>query len=166
MVAALGSADLRRATGEVLRKMGQTAVEPLVDAAAAGQPGTAAAAGALLAAIVGPERFVSGLASIDTAERLLAVRVLGVMGGPVALEGLLSALADPDARVRIDAVRLLGESGDARAVKALRRVFLGDPLAEVASAAETALRALGSVPPASGDVVVFDEDRLDIPEAP
>jgi HEAT repeat protein len=166
LVAALGSPDLRRATGEVLRSMGETAVEPLVEAAAAGQPGTSTAAGALLGAIIGPERFLSALASIDTADRLLAVRVLGVIGGPVAFEGLLSGLADPDARVRTDAVRLLGESGDARAVKALRRVFLGDPLAEVASAAEVALRALGSVPPAAGDMVVFDEDRLDIPEGP
>lgn len=161
LVAALATPDIRRAAGEVLRRMGETAIEPLLEAAGTGAPGTGDPAGSLLAEMVGPDRFVDGLSSIDPAERLRSVLVLGAMGGPVAVEALLSALADPDVAVRSEVVRLLGASGDERAVRPLRRVFLTDPVAQVAAAAEEALRLLGSVPPAAGDVRVFDETRED-----
>jgi len=164
LVAALATPDIRRAAAEVLRRMGETAIEPLLEAAGTGAPGTGDPAGSLLAEMVGPDRFVDELSSIDPAERLRSVLVLGAMGGPVAVEALLSALADPDVAVRSEVVRLLGASGDERAVRPLRRVFLTDPVAQVASAAEEALRLLGSVPPAAGDVRVFDETREDQPE--
>jgi HEAT repeat protein len=149
LATALASPDLRRATGDVLERMGEAAVEPLVDALIQGDPDTAAAAGALLERIAGPQRFVAGLSSMDPEERLRSVYVLGAIGGPNASEALLTTLTDPDQRVRVQSVSLLGRLGDPRAVDALRRTFRRDPVMEVAETAERALRQLEGLP--SGD---------------
>ncbi|HCP62274.1 MAG TPA: hypothetical protein DIU14_07385 [Actinobacteria bacterium] len=90
---------------------------------------------------------MAGLSSRDPEVRLRSVRVLGALGGPEASEALLGALTDPDQRVRNRSVALLGSLGDPRAVGPLRQVFLTDPVAEVASTAEQALRMLGHLPP-------------------
>jgi HEAT repeat protein len=145
---ALASPDVRRPSGDVLERMGTVAVEPLVDVVVAGDPEARAAAGALLERIAGPERFRGDLGSTDPDARLRAVEVLGAIGGRIAANSLLQPLADPDIRVRSRAATLLGALGDARALPALKRVFLSDPVVEVAVAAEAALRALGAPPDA------------------
>jgi HEAT repeat protein len=143
----LGTPDLRRPVGEVLVRMGETAIEPLVRVLMDGDPETASAAASILGSVSGAERFVAGLSSRDPEVRLRSVRVLGALGGPEASEALLGALTDPDQRVRNRSVALLGSLGDPRAVGPLRQVFLTDPVAEVASTAEQALRMLGHLPP-------------------
>jgi HEAT repeat protein len=116
----LATPDLRRPVGEVLVRMGETAVDPLVRSVMDGDPETASAAASLLAKLTGAERFVADLASRDPEVRLRSVRVLGALGGPTASEALLGALADPDQRVRNRSVALLGSLGDPRAVGPLR----------------------------------------------
>jgi HEAT repeat protein len=167
LASVLSSPDLRRPAGDVLARIGQTAVRPLVEVATGDDVEAAAAAGSLLERIAGPSAFTAGLASIDPEERLDAVRVLGAMGGPVAADALLGALTDPDVRVRARAAVLLGGTGELRAVKPLRRMFLSDPVAEAAAAAEAALRLLGSVPQGGGDLrVVEDAPSEELTEPP
>lgn len=146
LAAALASPDLRRAAGEVLSRMGSMAVEALADIATGNDPEAAAAAGTLLERIAGPGPFIDHLSSIEPGERLRGVRVLGALGGPAASEALIPALSDPDVRVRSQAATTLGALGFLPALKQLRRMFLADPVAEAAAAAEGALRRLGAVP--------------------
>jgi HEAT repeat protein len=166
LAAALASPDLRRPAGDVLAGMGQAAVEPLVDVATGDDPEAAAAAGALLERITGASTFATNLSSVDPWERLRAVQVLCAIGGAVAADALLGALSDPDVQIRSRAATLLGGMGEARAVKPLRRMFLSDPVSDVAAAAESALRMLGSVPQASGDLRVVEDVQEELTEPP
>jgi HEAT repeat protein len=146
LAAALTSPDLRRAAGEVLARMGPMAVEALAEVATGENPEAATAAGVLLERIAGAGPFVDRMSSIEPEERLRAVRVLGALGGAAASEALIPALSDPDVRVRSQAATALGVLGFLPALKQLRRMFLTDPVAEAAAAAEGALRRLGAVP--------------------
>jgi HEAT repeat protein len=146
LAGALSVPDLRRPVAQVLERMGQAAVGPLVEVVMSADPTTAAAAGHVLGEISGPRAFVAELASTDPARRRRSVEVLGAMGGSDAVDGLISVLTDPDVQVRTRAASLLGERGDPRAVRPLKRVFTTDPVSEVAAAAEQALRRLGELP--------------------
>jgi HEAT repeat protein len=143
---ALSAPDLRRSAADVLERMGDMATEALAAVAGGPDQEAAAAAGELLERVVGPRPFVEELASIDPDRRLQAVRVLARIGGPTAAEALVSALTDPDVGVRSLAATSLGAMGYLPSLKRLRRMFLTDPVAEAAQAAETALRGLGVVP--------------------
>jgi HEAT repeat protein len=160
LAGSISSPDLRRPAGDVLLRMGHAAVEPLVEVATGDDADAAAAAGALLDRLAGAGTFAAGLSSIDPRERLRAVQVLGVIGGNMAADAILGALNDPDVGVRARAAVLLGTLGDPRAIKPLRRMFLSDPVGEVASAAGEALRVLGGEAESSGDIRVID----DVPE--
>jgi HEAT repeat protein len=166
LAACLGLPDLRRPAGDVLVKMGQAAVEPLSRVAAGDDVEAAAAAGALLERLAMASAFAASLSSIDPEARLLAVQVLGAMRGSVAADALLQALSDPDVRIRARAATLLGGMGEPRAVRPLRRMFLSDPVSEVAEAAESALRMLGAVPQGSGDLRVVEEGPENLTEPP
>jgi HEAT repeat protein len=146
--------------------MGQAAVEPLIDVATGDDPEAAAVAGELLERITGASTFATNLSSVDPGQRLRAVQVLGAIGGAVAADALLDALSDPDVRIRSRAATLLGAMGESRAVKPLRRMFLSDPVSEVAAAAESALRILGSVPQTSGDLRVVEDVQQELTEPP
>jgi HEAT repeat protein len=154
LAAALASPDVRRAASEVLSKMGSMAVQALAEVATGDQPEAAKAAGQLLDQIAGPGPFIERLSSIEPDERLQAVLVLAALGGPSACEAMLPALSDPDVRVRSRAASALGTLGYLPALKQLRRMFLTDPVASAAGAAEDALRRLGAVP--TGDDVPED----------
>lgn len=138
----LSTPSLRRPAGDVLARMGQAAVEPLLEVLAEHDPELAPTVGEILARIAGPESFRDRLTSMDPEDRRRSVEALGAIGGPVAVDGLLDVLTDPDERIRARAVRLLGELGDQRAFEAVKRTFLGDPVLEVVTAAEEALGRL------------------------
>jgi HEAT repeat protein len=138
--------------------MGQAATGALVQVIMGGEGEATRAAGDILGRIAGPRPFVADLASTDPHRRRQAVEVLGAMGGTVAVDGLLTVLTDPDIHVRSRAAMLLGELGDPRAARALKRVFTTDPVAEVATAAEQALRRLGELPEGSPDVPDWPPD--------
>ena len=129
-------------------------------------PEAAAAAGALIDQIVGTDPFIEGLSSIAPDERLRSVQILGAVGGPTASEALMGALADPDVPVRARAAAFLGTLGYLPAVKPLRRMFLTDPVAEAAAAAEAAPRMLGTVPPGEDDLRVVEDLDEDFSEPP
>jgi HEAT repeat protein len=162
LASALGSPDLRRPAGDVLERMGHAAVKPLVEVVMGDDTEAAAAAGALLQRIAGAQSFLPDLSSIDPEERLRAVEVLGVIGGDVASEALLGTLSDPDPLIRVRSAALLGALGDLRAIRALRRVFLSDPVGEVAAAAEEALRSLGATG-GSEDLQILHDVPEDLP---
>ncbi len=143
--AALGVAELRESAATGLQRMGRAAIDPLVRAVAEENRDVALAAAGVLDRIAGPAAFLERLSSTDPDVRLGAVEVLGAMGGPASVEALMSTLSDPDVRVRARSAALLGTLGDARAVRSLRRVFLTDPMPDVATAAESALGILGGV---------------------
>jgi HEAT repeat protein len=166
LAAALSSPDLRRPAGDVLVRMGQSAVDPLVEVATGGDVEAAASAGTLLERIAGASAFAASLSSVDRETRFRAVQVLGAMGGSVAADALLEALSDPDVRIRARAATLLGGMGEQRAVKPLRRMFLSDPVSDVATAAEAALRMLGSVPQSAGDLRVVEDVSEELTEPP
>ena len=142
LVVALTQPSLRRLAGEVLARMGSAAVEPLVDLLLEEGSELSETVGPLLRDLVGPEQFLERLGSMDPAERLRAVEVLGALGDDQGLDGLTRALSDPVESIRIRAVTLLGASGDPRAFDAVKRTFLGDPVEEVVAAAEEALKKL------------------------
>jgi HEAT repeat protein len=142
LVVALTQPAFRRPAGEVLARMGSAAVEPLVDLLLEEGSELSETVGSLLRDLVGPEPFLERLGSMDAAERLRAVEVLGALGDDQGLDGLTRALSDPVESIRIRAVTHLGESGDPRAFDAVKRTFLGDPVEEVVAAAEDALKKL------------------------
>jgi HEAT repeat protein len=142
LVEALTSPALRRPAIEVLARMGPAAVDPLVNLLREGHPELAATVGVTLEQLVGRDVFLSRLGSMDPADRLGAVEALGAMGGPEAVDGLTRALSDPNEQIRISALRALGDMRDPSAVDAVRRSAEGDPMPEVAAAAEEALRKL------------------------
>ena len=78
----------------------------------------------------------------------------------------MGALTDPDVRVRARAASFLGTLGYLPAVKSLRRMFLTDPVADAAAAAEAALRMLGTVPPGEDDVRIVEDVGGDLSEPP
>lgn len=166
LAAALAAPDLRRPAGDVLARLGKTAMEPLIEVATGDDVEAAAAAGALLERIAGVPAFAESLSSVDPEDRLRAVQVLGAMGGSAAADALLGTLSDPEVRIRARSAALLGAMGELRAVKPLRRMFLSDPVSEVAAAAESALRMLGTVPQGGGDLRIVDEVAEDVSEPP
>lgn len=169
VAAALASPDLRRPAGAVLERLGPVAIDPLVDVVMGADAEAARAAAALIDRLAGVARFTAALSSTAPGDRLKAVRVLGAIGGGDAADGLLGALTDPDVRVRAAAAVLLGQLGERRAVPALRRVFVSDPVLEVATAAEASLTRLGARP-SGADAEAGSGDRpgawFDISERP
>ena len=139
---ALSSPSLRRPVGEVLKRMGPAAVDPLVNILLDEDGDLSATVGQLLQDLVGPGPFLERLSSMNADERLRAVEVLGALGGDQAVDGMIRALSDPVEKVRIRAVTLLGDTGSARAFDAAKQTFLSDPVLEVVAAAEEALRRL------------------------
>jgi HEAT repeat protein len=138
----LANPQLRDQAADLLSRMGGAATELLVDVALYGDEGVRSIAGQLLDRIVGEERFLERLSSIDPEQRLRAIEALGVIGGPAAVAGVIRSTADPEPTVRLRAVELLGTSGDARAIEPVERCAVGDPVPEVATAAQAALRRL------------------------
>jgi HEAT repeat protein len=142
LAVALTNPSLRRPAGEVLGRMGSSAVDPLVEILVGDDPELAATVGALLDNLVGADAFLARLGAMDPVERLRAVEALGAMGGERGVDGLIRALSDPVESIRVRAVTLLGEIEDERVFEAVKQAFLSDPVQEVVSAAEQALRLL------------------------
>jgi HEAT repeat protein len=146
---ALTNPSLRRPAGEVLARMGNSAVDPLVDILMEDDTELAGTVGHLLESLVGPDVFLTRLGSMDAGDRLRAVEALGAIRGERGVDGLVRALSDPVEAIRVRAVGLLGEIGDDRAFEAVKQAFLSDPVLEVVSAAEEALKRLQAAGPGS-----------------
>jgi HEAT repeat protein len=130
--------SLRDSAADLLRRIGPTSVELLIDVLIQGTRDIRQTIGPLLEQIVGIEEFVGRLDSFDPARRLRAIEALGAIAGPSAVDALVRLLSDPDERVRLRAAQLLGELGDPLAVDAVRRL-IDDPVPEVALVARHAV---------------------------
>jgi HEAT repeat protein len=142
LVQALSAGDLSRPASDLLARMGETALEPILERLPDCDPDFLPVLGELLSAIVGPDVFVDDLGSLDPDLRSRAVESLGAMGGAKAVDGLIRVLSDPDERIRKAALVHLGRLGDQRAYDEVRRAFANDPVLEVVEAAEETLHAL------------------------
>jgi HEAT repeat protein len=143
--------NLREAATELLKKIGPSSQELLVDVLLHGSAEVRPTVGALLAEIVGLPALVRRLSATEADVRLRAVEAVGAIGGPEAVEPLTGVLSDPDERIRVRATNLLAQIGDPRAVPAITESVLHDPVPDVMVAAQDALARLNGTP---GDQVV------------
>jgi HEAT repeat protein len=143
--------SLRDSAADLLRRIGPTSVELLIDVLIQGSAEIRPTVGPLLEQIIGIEKFLDRMDSLEPERRLRAIEALGAIAGPLAVDALVRSLSDPDERVRLRATQLLGELGDPIAADAVRRL-VDDPVPDVAAAAryalETNLDSRGSARPA------------------
>jgi HEAT repeat protein len=130
--------SLRDSAADLLRRIGPTSVELLIDVLLQGNADLRPTVGPLLEQIIGVDEFLGRLDSLAPERRLRAIEALGAIAGPLAVDALMRSLSDPDERIRLRSTQLLGELGDPIATDAVRRL-VDDPVAEVAAAARQAL---------------------------
>jgi HEAT repeat protein len=130
--------SLRQSAADLLRRIGPTSVELLIDVLLQGNPDLRPTVGPLLEQIVGIDEFLGRIDSLEPERRLRAIEALGAIAGPLAVDALIRSLSDPDERIRLRATQLLGELGDPIATDSVRRL-VDDPVPEVAAAARYAL---------------------------
>jgi HEAT repeat protein len=136
--------NLRGAATDLLRKMGPSSQELLIDVLLHGSAEVVPVVGGLLRDIVGVARLAGRLGATEAGARLRAVEAIGAIGGPEAADALIGVLSDPDERIRVRSTQLLAELGDPRGAQAIAESVLHDPVAEVTAAAQEALSRLGS----------------------
>jgi HEAT repeat protein len=145
--------SLRESAADLLRRIGPTSVELLIDVLIQGSAEVRHTVGPLLEQIVGIQEFLGRIDSLEPERRLRAIEALGAIAGPRAVDALLRSLSDPDERIRLRATQLLGDLGDPIAADAVRRL-VEDPVPDVAAAArhalETGLDSRSVNPPADG----------------
>jgi HEAT repeat protein len=146
LVNALGDPDtgVREAAVEAMRsiRVAGATVDLIVGAVLDEEARAGARAGSLLDRLVGLERLVERLSSLDPGERLRSVDAVAAVGGPRAVEALVGVLRDPAPEVRERALTRLGDLGDPRAREAVERTLRVDPVREVAVRAEETLGRL------------------------
>jgi HEAT repeat protein len=130
--------SLRDSAADLLRRIGPTSVELLIDVLIQGSRDVRFTVGPLLEQIIGIEEFLGRMDSLEPERRLRAIEALGAIAGPLAVDALMRSLSDPDERIRLRSTQLLGELGDPMAADAVRRL-VEDPVPEVAAAARDAL---------------------------
>jgi HEAT repeat protein len=135
--------NLRGAATDLLRKIGPSSQELLIDVLIHGSPEVVPMVGGLLRDIVGVGRLVGRLGSTEADGRLRAVEAIGAIGGPEAVDALVGVLSDPDERIRLRSTQLLAALGDPRGARAIADAVLNDPVPEIVAAAEEALTRLG-----------------------
>jgi HEAT repeat protein len=135
--------NLRGAATDLLRKIGPSSQELLIDVLLHGTAEVVPIVGGLLGEVVGVARLAERLGSTEADARLRAVEAIGAIGGPDAVGPLIGVLSDPDERIRLRATQLLAALGDPRGADAIVEAVLNDPVPEVVAAAEEALYRLG-----------------------
>ncbi|MGZ4151152.1 MAG: HEAT repeat domain-containing protein, partial [Actinomycetota bacterium] len=143
--------SLRDSAADLLRRIGPTSVELLIDVLIQGSAEIRSTVGPLLEQIIGIDEFLGRMDSLEPERRLRAIEALGAIAGALAVDALMRSLSDPDERIRLRATQLLGELGDPIAADAVRRL-VDDPVPDVAAAAryaiETNLDSRGTERPA------------------
>ena len=135
--------NLRDAATDLLRKIGPSSQELLIDVLLHGTPEVVPIVGGLLGDVVGVARLAGRLGSTEADARLRAVEAIGAIGGPEAVDALIGVLSDPDERIRLRSTQFLAILGDPRGADAIVAAVLNDPVPEVVAAAEGALYRLG-----------------------
>jgi HEAT repeat protein len=135
--------NLRGAAIDLLKKIGPSSQELLIDVLLHGSPEVVPIVGDLLGDVVGVGRLAGRLGSTEADGRLRAVEAIGAIGGPDAVEALVGVLSDPDERIRLRTTQLLAALGDPRGARAIVDAVLNDPVPEIVAAAVEALTRLG-----------------------
>ncbi len=91
---------------------------------------------------IDPKRALDQLASTNTAERDRAINLLGIQGGPEAVDALLGMLKSEEPFLLRRVVAALGDSGDARAIPALEFLLQKTEDRRLREQIERTLRAL------------------------
>ncbi len=134
--------DRQPTAAKLLRKMGRSATELMIDVILHGSPEIVPVVGELLESIVGVRALKERIVSKDPEQRFRAVVAMGAIGGGEAVEALARALEDPNERVRMRALMAIDAIGDDRAFQAVKHCFESDPVPEVVSLAEEVLGRL------------------------
>jgi HEAT repeat protein len=158
--------DVRASAARSLALLRATeAVEPLVEALAAGRLQRAVGGWALMQmgeAAVPQLRAL--LDSEDADVRAVAAELLGLTGSAADSKVLIERLRDPRAEVRAKSAHALGRLGAADAATALRDV-LGDRIFFVRAAAARALGQIGDRPSSAALVHIAQTDRFEAAQA-
>jgi len=135
--------NLRGAATDLLRKIGPSSQELLIDVLLHGSAEVVPIVGGLLREIVGVARLAGRLGSTEADARLRAVEAIGAIGGPDAVDALIGVLSDPDERIRLRSTQFLAALGDPRGEQAIVEAVVHEPVPEVVAAAQEALSRLG-----------------------
>jgi HEAT repeat protein len=135
--------NLRGAATDLLRKIGPSSQELLIDVLLHGSAEVVPIVGGLLREIVGVARLAGRLGSTEADARLRAVEAIGAIGGPDAVDALIGVLSDPDERIRLRSTQFLAALGDPRGGQAIVEAVVHEPVPEVVAAAQEALSRLG-----------------------
>jgi HEAT repeat protein len=138
----LATPSLRDQAMGLLKKMGPSAAELLVDVLLRSSSEMTPTIGRLLDSIVGVDAFARRLEASDPQQRRRALLAVTAMGGARAVALASSILEDPDQHLRIAALEALADLGDASASPSVARVAESDPVEEVAQTAQWVLGAL------------------------
>ncbi len=136
--------NLRDAALDLLRKVGPSSQELMIDVLLHSGPEVDAIVGRLLGEVVGLPVLSERLSATEVTVRLRGVEAVGAVGGSDAVDALIGVLSDPDERIRARSVQLLAQLGDPRGAVAIERTVMHDPVPEVVAAAEDALARLGA----------------------
>jgi HEAT repeat protein len=139
----LATPALRDQATQLLRKMGPSAAELLVDVLLRSSSKMAPTVGGLLDSIVGIEAFARRLESADPQQRRRAIIAIKAIGGPRAVVLATRMLADPDRHLRTAALEALADLDDPSTATAVEEVADHDPVDEVAETARWVLDTLG-----------------------
>ncbi len=134
--------NLRDAAVDLLRKIGPSSQDLMIDVLVHSGPEVDAIVGRLLGEVVGLPVLSERLSATEANVRLRGVEAVGAVGGSEAVDALIGVLSDPDERIRARSVQLLAQLGDPRGAAAIERTVLHDPVPEVVAAAEDALARL------------------------
>ena len=133
---------------EALEKIGEPAVEPLIQALGNPEEGVRWEAAKALGMICDPravKSLIQALRDPNREGRWLAAGAREKIGQP-AVESLIQALGDPDEEVRQEAAQVLGEISDSRALPELAQIAREDmgktPWGSVAEAATKAVEKI------------------------
>jgi HEAT repeat protein len=139
----LATPALREQATQLLRKMGPSAAELLVDVLLRSSSKMAPTVGGLLESIVGIDAFARRLESADPQQRRRAIIAIKAIGGPRAVLLATRMLADPDRHLRTAALEALADLDDPSTTTAVEEVADHDPVDEVAETARWVLDTLG-----------------------
>jgi HEAT repeat protein len=148
LVKGLSSPAHRRIARNLIARIGDVAIKPLVAGLSDAEPEIAEVIGAVLTDSSADAVLVEELGARAVDKRLAALDGLLAMKAIDHLDEIAARLEDPVTEVRVKVAEVLGGLGDGGALEPLKRAFVSDPDMEVVAALEQALRRLTEQDPA------------------
>jgi HEAT repeat protein len=148
LVKGLSSPTHRRIARNLIARIGEIAIKPLVAGLSDAEPEIAEVIGAVLTDASADAMLVEDLGARAVDKRLAALDGLLAMKAIDHVGEIAARLEDPVTEVRVKVAEVLGGLGDGGALEPLKRAFVSDPNMEVVAALEQALRRLTEQDPA------------------